>query len=99
MTRKANRVKLENINQETMSKNKLEYYFTAIQQRFEEQDQMIQQRFEEQDQMIQQRFEEQDQKFKSILDIVGFYDTERKDIKSTLWEHERRLIKLEKQSA
>ena len=88
MTRKANRVKLENINQETMSKNKLEYYFTAIQQRFEEQDQMI-----------QQRFEEQDQKFKSILDIVGFYDTERKDIKSTLWEHERRLIKLEKQSA
>jgi hypothetical protein len=32
---------------------------------------------------------------KAILDIVQTYDVERKEIKSTLWEYERRIRRLE----
>jgi hypothetical protein len=85
MPRKAN-------NFSTMSLETLEQLFTAIQERFAEQDQLIQYRFDEQD----KKFFEQDKKLESILSVVKFYDIERKDVKSTLWEHEIRLNKLEK---
>ena len=96
MKRKANQAKLEKNNQETMPKKDLEQYFTAIQQRFDEQDVLIQQRFDEQNKFIQQRFNEQDKKMRNILDIVKTYDQERREVKSTLWEHDRRLLKLER---
>ncbi|MBI5221580.1 MAG: hypothetical protein HY979_02130 [Candidatus Magasanikbacteria bacterium] len=37
-----------------------------------------------------------DAKLTMILDIVKFYDLERKEIKSNLWEHDKRLMKLER---
>lgn len=78
--------------QETMSRKELEKYFTAIQQRFDEMDEKMDVRFDEMD----VKFDEQKVILKNILDIVGVYDIERKEIKSTLWEHDRRLLKLEK---
>jgi hypothetical protein len=38
---------------------------------------------------------EQKKTLKAILDIVQTYDVERKEIKSTLWEFERRIRRLE----
>ena len=32
-----------------------------------------------------------------VLNISRTYDQERKEVKSTLWEYDRRLLKLEKQ--
>jgi len=72
--------------QETISKKDLEHLFTAIKVRFDEQDELI-----------TRRFDEQDKKMQAILEIVRIYDIERKEVKSTLWEHDRRLLKLEKQ--
>jgi len=100
--------------EENMSKEDLEQLFTAIQERFSEQDKLIQERFSEQDKLIQERFSEQDkliqerfseqdkklEKMQStlqlILNIVQSYDQERKEVKSTLWEFDRRLLKLER---
>ena len=75
-----------NFNQETMGKKDLEHLFTAIETRFDQQDKLI-----------IERFDQQDKKMQAILDIVRIYDIERKEVKSTLWEHDRRLLKLEKQ--
>lgn len=82
-------------NSETMNIGTLEQLYTAIQQRFEEQDKLIQQRFEEQD----KKFDKMQATLLTVLNIVKSYDQERKEVKSTLWEYERRLLKLEKQSA
>jgi hypothetical protein len=35
---------------------------------------------------------------RDILELMQNYDRERKEVKSTLWEHDRRLIKLEQRS-
>ncbi|OGY89530.1 MAG: hypothetical protein A2927_00825 [Candidatus Komeilibacteria bacterium RIFCSPLOWO2_01_FULL_45_10] len=89
-------------NFETMSIETLEQLFTAVRQDI---DQLRDQLREEIKNSINQLreemadgFKKQNEILKTILNIVGFYDTERKDIKSSLWEHDRRLLKLEKQS-
>ena len=89
-------------NFETMSIETLEQLFTAVRQDI---DQLRDQLREEIKNSINQLreemadgFKKQNEILKTILNIVCFYDTERKDIKSSLWEHDRRLLKLEKQS-
>ena len=75
-------------NKETMIKKTLEQYFTAIQERFIE----VDKRFDG----VDKRFDEQDKKLQLILNIVQSYDHERKEVKASLWEHDRRLLELEK---
>lgn len=48
---------------------------------------------------IHERLDTQDKTLKTILDIIRVYDTERKEIKSALWEFDRRLKHLEKKPA
>lgn len=62
----------------------MEKYFTAIQERFDEQDEELK--------MIKETM-------KIILDIVSSIDDERKDIKSSLWELDSRVRKLEHSKA
>jgi hypothetical protein len=45
---------------------------------------------------VNQRLDKHDQKLNTILEVVKVYDVDRKEIKLNLWEHERRLMKLEK---
>jgi hypothetical protein len=45
------------------------------------------------------RFQGVDNILRTILQIVQNYDIERKEIKVNLWEHDRRIQKLEKQVA
>jgi|GEM_PF-2774678 len=45
---------------------------------------------------IDSKFAKQDEKLNAILNVVKFYDVERKELKASLWEHERRLLKLER---
>ena len=71
--------------EESMSKKDLEQYFTAIKADLDEF------RLE-----VNTRFNRLEKSVQSILDIIRIYDVERKEIKSALWEHERRLMKLEK---
>lgn len=90
-----------NSNKETMSRDELETYFTSIQERFAEVDKRfievdkrfdgVDKRFDE----VDKRFDEQDKKLNIILELMQFYDADKKDIKVTLWEHDRRLSKLE----
>ncbi len=44
---------------------------------------------------LKSSFARQEGLLKMVFDIVKVYDIERKEIKSTLWEHDRRLIHLE----
>ena len=62
----------------------MEKYFTAIQERFDEQDEELK--------MIKETM-------KIILDIVSSIDDERKDIKSSLCELDSRVRKLEHSKA
>lgn len=71
-------------NFDYMSREELEQYFTSIQERFND---------------VDKRFDEQNRILQTILDIVRVNDVERKEIKATLWEYDRRIGKLEKQLA
>lgn len=44
---------------------------------------------------VDKRFDEANIILKSTFNIIHTYDVERKEMKSTLWEYDRRLIKLE----
>lgn len=74
-----------------ISRKELEQYFNAVQERFNG----VDKRFDEQD----KKFENMQSTLQIILSITQNYDVERKDIKSSLWEHDRRLTKVEKQLA
>ena len=67
-----------------MTDKQMEKYFTAIQERFDEQDEELK--------MIKETM-------KTILDIFSSIDDERKDIKSSLWELDSRVRKLEHSKA
>ncbi len=45
---------------------------------------------------MNEKFAKQDGILQTILNIVRHIDLERKDIKANLWEHDTRLIKLER---
>ncbi len=70
---------------ETMSKRTSEQYFTAIKADMDE--------FRSE---VNNRFDRVERAMQSILSVVQMYDAERKEVKATLWEHDRKLIKLEK---
>jgi predicted nucleic acid-binding Zn-ribbon protein len=82
MPRKAFFSNPDEFNQESMPKKELEHYFSAIQQEIVK---------------LNERMDEMEETLKNILDIVRTYDIERKEIKSSLWEHDKRLMKLERQ--
>ena len=69
-----------------------ETYFSAIKSDFDG----LQLNFNSLRSEVNQRLDKQDQKLNTILEVVKVYDTDRKEIKLNLWEHERRLMKLEK---
>ncbi|MCX6785568.1 MAG: hypothetical protein NTZ18_01810 [Candidatus Komeilibacteria bacterium] len=48
---------------------------------------------------INQKFAKQDGTLETILSIIKHIDLERKDIKAMLWEHDTRLLKLERERA
>ena len=61
--------------------NYFEPYFSAIKQDFN---------------AVAGRFDKMENTLKTILDIVRVFDVEKKEIKLNLWEHDRRIVKLEK---
>lgn len=44
---------------------------------------------------VEKRFNNVDATLITIFSIINVYDVERKEIKATLWEHDRRLAKVE----
>ena len=78
---------------DSMNKQSLEKYFTAIKEDIDE----FKQEFVYFRKEIAERFDRQDKILKLVLDITRTYDQERKEVKSALWETDRRLLKLEKQ--
>jgi len=78
---------------DSMNKLSLEKYFTAIKEDIDE----FKQEFIDFRKEVIERFDKQDRILKMVLDISRTYDQERKEVKSTLWEYDRRLLKLEKQ--
>ena len=84
-------------NDESMGKQALEHYFTAIQEHFDDLEQNFESRFNNLEQKFELRMDKMEKTLKLVLDIVSNNDKERKEIKSTLWEHDRRLLNLEKQ--
>jgi len=80
--------------EETMSKSEIEQYFTAIKEDLDEFKNEVMTQFL----AINERMEKVEKIAQSILEIVKVYDAERKEIKSTLWEFDRRLLKLERRS-
>lgn len=89
-------------NSDYMSRKELEQYFTTIQERFNDVDKRfdyVDKRFDEQDKRIEQGFNEQNKILQTILDIVRVTDVEIKEIKLALWDHHRRLTKVENQLA
>lgn len=92
MPRKANYFNVDNCPpEEIMSRTELEHYFSAIQQELVKINEHVNQ--------VSERMDNMEETLKSILDIVRTYDIERKEIKSALWEHDRRLVKLERELA
>ena len=75
-------------NEETMSKQEIEQYFIALK---EDVDNLRDD--------VNKHFEKLESTMKIILNIVQSYDQERKEVKSSLWELERRILNLEKVSA
>lgn len=97
--------KTTQFNQEDdfMSKEALEQYFTAIQQRFVD----IDERFDQ----VDQRFNQIDQRFSGLEDgmergfnkingaltaVLEIFQDNEKETKKTLWDHEKRINSLEK---
>ena len=84
-----------------MEDRQLEACFTSIKEDFNH----IEDRFKEVDERfdgVDRRFDAVEEKLgriedvsRDILELMQNYDRERKEVKSTLWEHDRRLIKLE----
>jgi len=77
-----------------------EVYFGAIKEDFDG----LRSDFDGLKSYVDKRLDTQDQKLgkiqetlKTILGIVNIYDQDKKEIKLNLWEHDRRLLKLEKQ--
>ncbi len=68
-----------------MSNNDNEKYFTAIK---EDIDSLRKEMLE--------RFDKQDQVLEILLDMIRSYDEERREMKASLWELDRRISKLEK---
>ncbi len=75
--------------------NNIESYFIVIKEDIERLRNEMNQRFNE----VYERFGKQDEVLGTILDIVRLYDIERKEIKSSLWELDRRVQKIEQMKA
>jgi hypothetical protein len=72
----------------------LEQYFTAI----KEDSNQVFDLIKHLELKIEQGFIEIRSNLGTILEIVRIYDVEKKEIKASLWEFDRRLIKLERNS-
>ena len=91
-----------------MEDRQLEACFTSIKDDFnhiEDRFKEVDERFDAVDERfdgVDRRFDAVEEKLgriedvsRDILELMQNYDRERKEVKSTLWEHDRRLIKLE----
>ena len=90
-------------NSDYMSKKESEQYFTAINQAMEQ----LRREFSEDisastnqlREEMAEGFKKQNETLQTILDIVRVTDVEIKEIKLALWDHHRRLTRVEKQLA
>lgn len=71
-----------------MEDRQLELYFASIKEDFSS----MEGRFDH----VEERFDRLEGVSRDILELMQNYDRERKEVKATLWEHDRRLAKLER---
>lgn len=95
MARKANFFSSDN-NSDTMSRNEQEQYYTALKEDMDDFREEINQRLDHFREEVDQRLNRMEGTLQTVLDIVRGIDATMHDFKASLYEFDRRLVKVER---